>query len=339
MSRFLVNHILKQHGISHFGFTALERPLSIDIYKDWLKKDYHADMKYLEDHLPQKEFPQQLAPQARHAIVWTHPYPIKNNRFPLKELKIAKYALGEDYHYWLKNKATSLCSDLKTIFPNETFVGFTDSSPVLERDLAQRAGLGWIGKNSCLISRQQGSYFLIAEIYTSLDISSTANTSPDHCGTCNLCVESCPTQAINNNRTLDAHKCISYWTIESKKAPPPFLANQFSGWFFGCDICQDVCPWNGKVFKRTTKPAPQRSQLIDELRWVLSSSNKQLERAFQTTPLLRARGKGLKRNALIVIANLQLHELKEDVLALTHQPQLADLALWTQQQLLSSSPR
>ena len=333
MSVSLVNHILKQHGINHFGFTPLKRPLSIDIYKDWLKKNHHANMKYLEEHSEQKEFPQLLAPQARHAIVWTTPYPCKPNNYPLRELKIAKYALGDDYHYWLKNKANSLCHDLKTLFPNETFVGFTDSSPVLERDLAYRAGLGWIGKNSCLISRKQGSYFLIAEIYTSLDITSSLPTSPDHCGTCNLCVDSCPTQALLDNRTLDAHKCISYWTIESKTPPPKELADQFSGWFFGCDICQDVCPWNQKIYKPISPPPPQRPQIIAELRWILKASHKELERTFQTTPLLRARGKGLKKNALIVAANLNLVELTPDILPFLNHPHLSELAQWTMQRL------
>lgn len=333
MSQTLVKHILLQHGISHYGFTALERPLSIDIYKNWIKSDYHAGMNYLDQHTLQKENPHLLSPKAKSALVFTHPYPKQNEGFPLKQLKVAKYARGADYHYWLKLQAQNLCHDLKVLFPKEEFIPFTDSSPVLERELGYKAGLGWFGKNSCLLSRSEGSYFLIAEIYTSLELDSETPFSPDHCGTCNRCVEACPTQAILDNRTLDSNKCISYWSIEAKSSAPESLATHFSSWFFGCDICQDVCPWNGKVYKQLQVTPTDRIQLITEIKWLLDTSNNELERVFRHTPLLRARGRGLKRNALIVIANSQLHELKANVFTLIDHKELGNLAQWVHNSL------
>lgn len=334
MSLELVKHILQQHGITHFGFAPLGRPLSMDMYAQWIEDGLHADMKYLKEHKAQKENPQLLLAKAKSAIVITVPYPPADEHFSLKAVKVAKYAQNTDYHYWLKSLIQKAADDLLKIFPDQHFLCFTDSSPVLERDLAYQAGLGWFAKNSCLISRTKGSYFLIAEIYTTLELSSDTPLSPDHCGTCNRCVEACPTDAINDNRTIDANKCISYWTIEAKNTPPVELAKNFSSWFFGCDICQDVCPWNGKVYNNIYKaPEAPTADLLEELRWILSSSNGELEKAFKSTPLLRSRGRGLKRNALIVIANSKLVELEAVVDSYCDHPELQSLAQWCKLQL------
>lgn len=337
MSLELVKHILQQHSITHFGFAPLERPISIDLYSEWLNDGFHADMKYLKEHKDQKENPQLLMNKAKSAIVVTVPYPQREEHFPLKALQVAKYAQSTDYHYWLKAMVKGIADDLVKLFPTESFLSFTDSSPVLERDLAYQAGLGWFGKNSCLISRMQGSYFLIAEIYTTMDLSTPIPVSPDHCGTCNRCIDACPTDAINDNRTIDANKCISYWTIEAKTTPPIDLAKNFSNWFFGCDICQDVCPWNGKVYNSTYKhPEVPREALIEELRWILEASNGELEKTFKTTPLLRSRGRGLKRNALVVIANSNLVELASTVDTYCNHPELKEIAHWCKTQLHTS---
>ncbi len=345
MSEDLVKHILQQNSVDHYGFAPLQRPLSIDLYKEWISKGLHADMAYLAEHTEKKESPQLLLKKAKSAIVITHPYPEPDENFPLKNLKIAKYACGGDYHHWLKEKMEALCGEFARAFPNEEFMPFTDSSPVLERDLAYQAGLGWVGKNSCLISRKKGSYFLIAEIYTTLELGKQQPASPDHCGTCRRCIDACPTEAINENRTLDSNKCISYWTIEAKTTPPLPLAAQFQSWFFGCDICQDVCPWNGKVYgnlpQATThashKPA-LLSTTIDDLRWILTSSNNELEKTLRHTPMVRARGRGLKRNALIVIANSSYLELLPEVRAYVDHPQLGELARWAVNELCTRTP-
>ena len=289
-------------------------------------------MNYLKEHLPQKEQPSRLLKSARQAIVFAVPYThprFEDKTFPLTHLKVAKYARGSDYHFWLREKARQMCADLKHLFPDEDFAGFTDSSPIMERDLAYRAGLGWFGKNSCILSRTHGSFFLLAEIYTSLSFDETVSTLPDHCGTCRRCIDSCPTGAILENRTLDAHKCISYWTIEAKAPPPEKLRSSFQSWFFGCDICQDVCPWNVRLTRPKVEQPPSREGLVAELRWILTASNKELEKAFAGTPLTRARGRGLKRNALIVAANQKLTELKHDIERWHAHPELGELAHWT----------
>lgn len=336
MSEDLVKHILRQHSIAHWGIAPLARPLSMDLYKDWISSGFHGDMKYLAEHTSKKEHPDLLLPKAKSAIVIAHAYPQLTEDFPLQHLKVAKYAQGGDYHHWLKEKMESVCTSLRQALPNENFMAFTDSSPVLERDLAYQAALGWIGKNSCLISRKHGSYFLLAEIYTTLDLQPNHPPSPDHCGTCRRCIDACPTGALQENRTLNATKCISYWTIEAKANPPPELAVNFQSWFFGCDICQDVCPWNGKVYASLKAPSQDKPSIIEDLRWILTSSNNELDRVFQSTPLARARGRGLKRNALIVIANSQLHELTPEISTYLNHPYLGDIAQWTQTQLLQS---
>lgn len=335
-----------EFGYSHWGHTKLNTPLSMSIYKDWLEKGFAADMDYLKAQSDLKEHPQALGKNLKSALVFSfhylpHPKPSKNK--PI--LNTAKYAHGDDYHFWIKDHLNKVVEQLKHTHPEEEFLCFTDSHPVLERDLAYRAGLGWVGKNSCLIDPKIGSFFLIGEIYTSLEFSEEAKLSHDFCGTCNKCVESCPTQAINDNKTLDANKCISYWTIESQSLPPAGLRSQFKDLFFGCDICQDVCPWNQKIIKSqlvtTTSSDEARADIVNELRFILASSYKNLMKHFEGTPLIRSRGFGLKRNALMVIANLKLKELQPDVEALMKsldlsepKPQLInELSQWTLQQL------
>src|SRR5690606_18939879 len=156
--------------------------------------------------------------------------------------------------------------DLERSFPKESFRAFTDSAPLLERDLAHHAGMGWFGKNSCLIHPRKGSFFLLGEIVTSLQLQGPSTPPPDFCGTCRRCIDACPTQAISEDRSLDAGRCISYWTIEAKKPPPDELRNSFQQWFFGCDICQDVCPENQKLLKKEKPQSFSRQDQIQDLR-------------------------------------------------------------------------
>jgi epoxyqueuosine reductase len=333
-------------GFAHYGCARLERPVSIDFYRQWLDAGFHGEMQYLERHFQEKEDPKKILPRARSAIVVTesyfpHPYSraaVSEHR-PLKAAQIALYAKGEDYHIWLKAKLSRLAGSLKAWLPNEEFVVFTDSSPVLERDLAARSGLGWVGKNTCLIHPKRGSLFFIGEVYTSLDLDQAQISFPDHCGTCTRCLDVCPTGALENPRNLDARKCISYLTIETKSVPPESLRPGIGDWLFGCDLCQTVCPWNLKVhgkgaFAALTEGDNPKStaDLIEDLRFILSSSNKQLERNFRGTALSRAGAVGLKKNALIVCANLRLRELRDEVIRYVEHRRLGELACWTLKQ-------
>lgn len=329
-------------GFSHFGWTRFERPLHFDIYRQWLAEGLHGEMEYLQRHLPLKEDPTRFSPRAVAAIAFAFPYrphPAPSDGFPLKAARIASYATGGDYHHWMKDRLRSVSSRLREFWPTATFEVHTDSSPISERDFAARAGLGWIGRNGCLIDRRHGSFFLLGEILSDVDLPQdpTFEPLPDFCGTCRRCLDACPTSALLESRTMDARRCISYLSIESRSVPPTELRSAWGDWLFGCDICQSVCPWNAKPFrpaeaeKLPLRPAEDSADnaLTDELRWILTASGKRLEKAFAGTAMARAGAFGLKRNALIVTANRRLPGLRTEVSGLLTHERLGELAAWT----------
>lgn len=291
-------------------------------------------MKYLETHAPLKEDPARVFGEARSLVsvaVLYKPHPEPLSETPTGA-RIAAYAHGADYHDWLSARLTRFAESLKMQIPQLEYLVATDSKPLLERDLAGQLGLGWTGKNTCLIHPKAGSFFLIGELLTNLDITEFAapDPVPDFCGKCTRCLEACPTGALVEPRKLDATKCISYWTIESKAVPPEPLRSQMGDWFFGCDICQDVCPWNEKALRLKPSSSVERlrTQEIEDLRFFLTASNREIERRLGASPVLRARPRGLRRNALIVAANLRLEELKPEISRWEKDPDLGDLAQW-----------
>lgn len=333
-----VEPLLKQAGFDHFGFTRLDKPLSMQIYREWLAKGYHGTMTYLAEHADQKEDSRKFAPRAQSAIVIAKPYfphPYANSESKAFGLRTALYAQGSDYHLSFRAELEAIAVGLRGQFVNEEFLCFTDSAPILERDLAYRAGLGWVGKNTCLIDPQRGSLFFLGQILTSVSLDSTPATVKDFCGTCDRCIRACPTQAIEEPRKLNATKCISYWTIEARGDAPPELRSKMSNWFFGCDICQTVCPWNEKKHGRDLLSAlnDESKSNADDLRWILTSSNKEIERTLHDSPILRARPRGLKRNALQIIGNLKIQDLRPEVARYLDDPHLADVARWAMTQL------
>lgn len=325
-------------GASHAGATRLSTPLSFDRYAEWLQAGHQADMKYLEDHAAFKKNPQTWQPLAHSAFVFAFPYVPHPEPTPtFSAARTALYSQGRDYHHWLKERLMKIVESLKAEYPEHDFFVHTDSSPILERDLAYRAGLGWFGKNTCLIHPKKGSLFLIGEILTSLQVESQSSPVPDFCGTCTRCLDICPTKALIAPQTLQADRCISYWTIESRELPPENLRPAFGDWLFGCDLCQTVCPWNQKVFKGLNlKVDPllplstdQRTQLVEELRILLNSTHNQTQKRLKGSALSRAGAKGLKRNALVIIANQKLEELRPEVEKLSQDEYLGELANWT----------
>lgn len=325
-----LKEIIESAGFDHYGWARLEKPLTLEYYKTWISEGKHADMEYLDRHIPLKEDPKKVFPKAQTAIVFTKNYlDIPNENFPFQEIKIARYARGQDYHIWFQQELDQLCEKLKVRYPEHEFIAFTDSKPVMERDLAYRAGLGWVGKNTCLINEKRGSLFFIGEIYTSLNVEVKLEVSPDRCGTCTRCIDACPTEALTP-KSLDATKCISYWTIESKTVPPPALREKFEGWYFGCDICQTVCPWNQKHFgAKLTEKTQNREDLIRELKQILMATDADLKELFQGTPLSRAKPWAHKRNALILIHHHNVKELGPEVRLLFENDKLDELAKWT----------
>ena len=295
-------------------------------------------MLYLHQHLQAKKNPQSHFSgfQSVFSVGMSYvPHPAPRSVF--KAARIALYAQGDDYHRWLKEKLQHCAQTLSQEFPDERFLVLTDSAPFLERDQASAGGIGWIGKNTCLLIRPNGSLFLIGEILTSLKSPQKSTEGAlDFCGTCNRCLEACPTGAFIEPRKLDARKCISYWTIESRKIPPEDLRSQIGDWLFGCDICQTVCPWNQKTLMQLTNPQHPRRFLVEDLREILTLSGKKLEKKIQSTPLQRAGTFGLRRNAMIVAGNLRLLELEPEIKAWGHDQKLGKLALETVKKIHSS---
>tara|TARA_B110001454_G_C12723156_1_gene435780 strand:+ start:8732 stop:9772 length:1041 start_codon:yes stop_codon:yes gene_type:complete len=332
-----VEDLINQLGFSHYGYSAITTPLSWDRYIHWIENNYHGEMDYLKRHLEIKRDLKNIQSSATSIISLAHPYlALKNEtEFPFQHLKTAMYAQGSDYHFWLRGKLETIVTRLKELHPNEFFMSSTDSFPIMERDFSYQNRLGWIGKNSCLIHPKEGSLFLLGNIVTSLDLSQNHQLDPlpDFCGKCTRCIDECPTSAIGQDKTINSTKCISYWTIESKTNPPLELASKFSGLFFGCDICQTVCPWNQKILKRSEPYQKRQAQISDEglateLKLVLNSSGKQLLKMLHGTPLTRAGQRGLKRNAMIVIANLKLKNLTDDVRPYLEHEELKEIAHW-----------
>lgn len=328
--------------LSHYGWTNLERPLTIDIYKDWIDQGLHGSMTYLKDHYEIKNDSLTQWPEARSAFVFAVPYfphPAPAT-LPLKKSRLSLYSQGYDYHHWFKEKLKEIIQELQTLHPNEFFMAFTDSSPILERDLAYRASLGWVGKNTCLIHPKKGSLFFLGEIYTSLKVENESPLVHDFCGTCTRCIDICPTQALVSPKKMDARKCIAYLTIESREIPEESLRSKIGDWLFGCDLCQTVCPWNEKIFKNQLDTAhllkmthEEENLLIEDLRYLLNSSGKRLEKDFLGTAFARAGSFGLKRNALIVAANRRLRILIPEIIKLKEHPKLGALACWSLGQL------
>lgn len=291
----------------------------------------NGSMKYLEEHLSAKENPSSYYDNVVSAIVVAKDYVPHPWESPTRydALRIAKYAQGSDYHTELKNTLNAVANDLKKQFPQDKFWPSIDTGPILERDLAYQAGLGWVGKNTCLIDRKAGSYFFIGEILTSLKLEPLTEPSKNHCGTCTRCLDACPTRALVAPNVLDARLCLSYLNIEAPGVPEERLRPLMGEWFFGCDICQSVCPWNKKTEKEQNGNLENRSEKVKAIEYLLTQSHRQIDKDILNSPLARAGARGLKRNALMVIANLNLFELKPLVESLKTHEYFGELAKWT----------
>lgn len=264
--------------------------------ENWLKKGYHGEMAYMANHFDKRLDPTLLVPGAKSVISLLYNY------FPGQEqkkdsYKISKYAYGEDYHYVVKDKLKLLVNSMEEKIGDFHARIFTDSAPVMERSWAQRSGLGWKGKHSLLINKEKGSFFFLAEVIIDLELDYDTPFKTDHCGTCTKCIEACPTQAILPNNTIDGSKCISYFTIELKDSIPASFKGMLDDWMFGCDICQDVCPWN-------RFSTPHRENRFEPNHEILANSKADWEEItqeifsdiFSKSPVKRTKFKGLMRN-------------------------------------------
>lgn len=229
-----------QCGISKAAFLEEEAPR----LENWLKQSMHGTMQYMENHFDKRLDPRLLVDGARSVISLTLNYYPEETQHDPEAPKISKYAYGADYHVVIKDKLATLLAYIQENIGEVSGRAFTDSAPVLDRAWAKKSGLGWIGKNSNLIAKKTGSFFFVAELIIDLDLEYDENIQTDHCGSCTRCLDACPTDAIIAPAVVDANKCISYLTIELKDQIAPQFSGKMENWMFGCDICQDVCPWN-----------------------------------------------------------------------------------------------
>lgn len=268
----------------------------------WLGKGHQAGMGWIEKHFDLRIDPRKLVPGAKSVITLLLHY-LPEERQTEGVPKISKYALGQDYHEIIRAKLNLFLENLRAEIGQIEGRGFVDSAPVLERTWAVRSGLGWVGKNGNLLTRHSGSFFFIATLITDLELTPDAPFTTDYCGSCTKCLDACPTGAIESPREINANKCISYLTIELKEEiiPAP-MSEQMAGWIFGCDICQDVCPWN-RFSKITEEEAFRPLPGILNLSagdWE-EMSEEAFRKLFKASPIKRSKWKGMQRNVRTVI--------------------------------------
>lgn len=278
-------------GISKAGFLEEEAPR----LEQWLKREYHGEMKWMENHFDKRLDPTKLVPGAKSVIsVLLNYFPEETQQQDIP--KISKYAYGEDYHFVIKQKLKDLMQFIQTEIGEVDGRAFVDSAPVMDRAWAAKAGLGWTGKHSLLLTKGAGSFYFIGELILDLDLVQDQPVE-NYCGTCTKCIDACPTDAIVAPEVVDATKCISYLTIELKDAIPATFKDQMEGWAFGCDICQDVCPWNR--FSEPTKEAaftPHPDLLkMDSNDWQ-EITDDVFKKVFKKSAVKRTKFEGLKRN-------------------------------------------
>jgi len=293
----------RRQGFLLAGIASPQPSIHLEAYENWLKAGYHAQMAYLAEERARERRanPLSILPECQSILVLGLPYfpPHRSPTPPPGHGRVAAYAWGDDYHLTIPPRLQALVTFLEEktghSIPNRWY---TDTGPLLERDLAQQAGLGWAGKNTCLISPRHGSYFLLAEILLGLPLPPDAPFASDHCGSCARCLQACPTGALLPGKILDARRCLSYLTIESREEIPAEHRPALGSWVFGCDICQMVCPWNLRFAPLQGDPAfaPRPGLPFPVLAEDLALTPDGFAQKFKNSPLKRAKLSGYLRN-------------------------------------------
>jgi len=295
----------------NFGFLdlkiakAVELASEFELFQNWLSQGMNADMSWMEKNLEKRRDIRNILENARSVILLSYSYFTGIEYPPEDEIKvmggkISRYAWGDDYHDVLQSKLKQITDFLKESAPESQNLYYVDTGPILEKQWAVRSGLGWQGKNSLVLSENYGSYFFIGVIISSLELPEDSSV-PDRCGTCTKCIKACPTNAIVADAVVDSGKCISYWTIEAKhdKAIPDNIAANLNNWIFGCDICQEVCPWNKNKPKLTDYIGfrPRNELTILEHSKIANMAQEEFSERFRKSPIKRLKLPGLKRNS------------------------------------------
>lgn len=278
-------------GIAKAEFLETDAPR----LENWLKNNLNGQMAYMENHFDKRLDPTKLVVDSKSVISLLLNYYPENNQVE-ETFKISKYAYGQDYHLVIKNKLNELLASIQEQIGEVSGRAFVDSAPVLDKAWAAKSGLGWIGKNSNLITKQVGSFYFIAELIIDLELEYD-NPTTDHCGSCTACIDACPTQAIESPYIVNGSKCISYFTIELRENIPNEFKNKMDDWIFGCDVCQDVCPWN-KFSKPHSVPLfnPKKELLEMSKKDWLEITKETFDKVFDKSAVKRTKFEGLTRN-------------------------------------------
>jgi len=292
-------------GFDAVGVTALERNAHAAELDRWLAAGHAATMTYLHRQAEKRKQPSRILPQARVAVVTLTNY-FHGRQLPgAGPARVAQYAWSADYHRVLHPRLARLAAAIRDIAPGAATRCYADAGPVPERELAQRAGLGWIGKNMMLIHPALGSFTFIGVVLTDADLAPDQSFEADRCGTCRRCLDACPTDAFAAPRDLDARRCIAYLTIEKRGAFTAAERAMVGEWVFGCDVCQDVCPWNVKFAGPATDPAlaPRPELRAPDLAALLAADEAEFHRRYADTPFARPGAAGMRRNVAAALAN------------------------------------
>ncbi|MCD8528934.1 MAG: tRNA epoxyqueuosine(34) reductase QueG [Chitinophagales bacterium] len=301
MSKAIIHTEIVKETAKRFGFDevgiSIPKFLDEEAYKveQWLKQGHHGEMDYMANHFDVRLDPTKLLPGAKSIISLSYNYFPKQTQNP-KAPKLAKYAYGKDYHKVIKKKLKQLVQELQEKIGNFHARIFTDSAPILERVWAEKSGLGWVGKNTLLLTKGKGSFFFLAEIVCDLELIPDGPVK-NYCGTCTKCIDACPTQALYAPYKMDASKCISYLTIELKNQIPEHFKGKMENWMYGCDICQDVCPINARATPHQEEKFIAKNEVLDKTKQEWQEITEEIfDTLFEGSAVKRTKFEGLKRN-------------------------------------------
>jgi epoxyqueuosine reductase len=298
----------QQLGFALTGVCPAVTPDGIHRFHEWLEAGFAGEMSYLAERRAAYQHPRYVLEGVRSLLLLAMPY---RSTEPADVVpgqgRVSRYAWGDDYHDLIHDRLKQLAAGLTELAPHAKVRGVVDTAPLLEREFAQLAGLGWIGKNTLLLNKQLGSWFFLAALLTNIELEYDMPHEAEHCGACRACLDACPTQAFVAPYVLDSRRCISYLTIELREPVPDDLRPGLGDWVFGCDVCQDVCPWNHRA---PTVDEPAFQPALDanpvDLIALFDLDDEAFRRRFRHTPLWRSKRRGLLRNAAIVLGNQRL---------------------------------